>query len=255
MATRIVDLSMTTDSDPSPLMNVSITHLDHEAGAKEDQKHYDIDPQDWPFPGKAYADDFIEMTTHAGTHLDAPYHMAPESEGKPAKTIDQIPLEWCMGDGVVLDIERFPDGHEITVDEVKAILDGISYELKEGDIPLTHTGNDKFWGTEEYSTRGGHLGRDALKWILDHGIKLVGTDSWSFDRAYEYWSKDYHDHGRDSSYLWPCHLLCIEKEYCHVEKLANLDTLPPHGFKFQALPIKFAEGTAGYVRAVAFVEE
>ena len=44
MATKIVDLSMNTESDPSPLMNVTITHLDHAAGALEDQKHYDIDP-------------------------------------------------------------------------------------------------------------------------------------------------------------------------------------------------------------------
>src|SRR5262245_14869971 len=74
---RIIDLSMVTESDPSPLMNVTITHLDHENGAREDQKYYDIDPDDWPHPGKSYADDFVEMTTHAGTHMDAPYHMGP----------------------------------------------------------------------------------------------------------------------------------------------------------------------------------
>ena len=40
-----------------------------------------------------------------------------------------------------------------------------------------------------------------------------------------------------------------------MEKLANLDTLPAHGFKFQAFPVKFTGATAGYVRAVAFVGE
>ena len=254
MAVRIIDLSMVTESDPSPLMSVKITHLGHELGALEDQKYYDIDPKDWPFPGKSYADDFVEMTTHAGTHMDSPYHMSPTSEGKPAKTIDEWPLEWCMGDGVVLDIRNIPFAHEVTVDEVKQMLKKMKYELKPGDIPLVMTGNDKFWGKPEYSNRLGHLGRDALLWILDHGIKTVGTDSWSFDRSYDQWSADYKKHGRDPKYLWPCHLVAVDREYAHIEKLANLDLLPPFGFKFQAFPIKFSKGSAGFVRAVAFVE-
>ncbi len=255
MALKIIDLSMHTDGDPHPLINAKLTRLGHELGALEDQKHFGIDPNDWPNKGMSYADDFIEMSTHTGTHMDSPYHMTPTSEGKPAKTIDEWPLEWCMGDGVVLDISDIPNGYELSLEEVKERFKKMGYQLKPRDIVLTMTGNDKFWGKPEYGLRGGHLGREALKWILDHDIKLVGTDSWSFDRAYEYWSADYKKHGNDPKYLWPCHLLCIDKEYAHLEKLANLDKLPPYGFKFQAFPIKFYKGTAGFVRAVAFVEE
>jgi len=255
MAVKIIDLSMVTESDPSPLMNVKLTHLGHELGAIEDQKYYDIDPDDWPNKGKSYADDFLEMSSHAGTHMDSPYHMSPVVEGKPAKTIDQWPLEWCVGDGVVFDIRDIPFAHEVTVDEVKQMLKDMKYELKPGDVPLVMTGNDKYWGTEEYANRGGHFGRGALLWVLDHGIKLVGTDSWCFDRSYDQWSADYKKHGRDPKYLWPCHLLGIDREYAHLEKLTNLDLLPTHGFKFQAFPIKLSKGTAGFCRAVAFVEE
>jgi kynurenine formamidase len=255
MATKIIDLSMTVESDPHPLMRVKITHLSHEQGAKDNQKVGGVDPKDWPFPGKSYADDYIEMTTHAGTHMDSPYHMSPIVEGKPGKTIDEWPLEWCMGDGVVIDVRKFPDAYELSVEDVKKILKEMKYELKPGDIPLVMTGNDKYWGKPEYLTRGGHFGRDALMWVLNHGIKLVGTDSWTFGRQYAHWTADYRNHGNDPKYLWPTHLLVIDKEYTHIEKLTNLDLLPPYGFKFMAFPIKFYKGSAGFVRAVALVEE
>jgi kynurenine formamidase len=253
---RIVDLSMTTESDPSPLMNVTITHLDHENGALEDQKYYDIDPADWPHPGKSYADDFVEMTTHAGTHMDAPIHMGPEmKDGSKPKTIDEWPLNRCMGPGVVLDIRNIPQAHEVSPSEVRQMLADIDHELTAGDIVLVMTGNDKYWGTPEYLDRGGHLGAGALRWILEQGVAVVGTDSWSFDRPYSQWSADYHAHGRDPKYLWPCHLLGMEIEYAHIEKMANLDQLPPHGFTVIAFPVKISGGTAGFCRAVALVDD
>ncbi len=244
---------MITENDP--YVKAQITNFPHESGAIETQKKWGIDPNDWPFKGKAYATDFIEMGSHAGTHLDAPWHMAPESEGKPAKTIDQWPLEWCYGDGVVLDIRDIPDGYSLSVDEVKQRLDKIGYKLKPLDIFLVMTGNDKYWGTPAYLTRGGHISPEALLWVLDHGIKTVGTDAWSFDIAYKYWSDNYKAHGHDPKYLWPNHLLQIKKEYAHYEKLANLDQLHPFGFKFFGFPVKFYKGSAGYTRALAFVEE
>lgn len=248
---------MVTDSDPSPLMNVKVTHLGHELGAIEDQKYYDIDPADWPFPGKSYADDFVEMSSHAGTHMDAPYHYGPQTipGGERPKYIDEWPLEWCFGPGVVLDIRGLPDGAEVGPQEVEQKFKEMNYDLQPRDVVLVMTGNDKLWGSEEYLTCGGHLGRDALKWILEHDIKLVGTDSWCFDRSYAAWSADYLKHDRDASYLWPCHLLGLEMEYVHVEKMAHLDELPPSGFTVYAFPIKISQGTAGFVRAVAFIDD
>jgi kynurenine formamidase len=252
---KIIDLSMVTSTDPSPLMNVKITNLPHENGAKEDQKYYGIDPQDWPFPGNAWADDFLEMTTHAGTHLDSPWHMGPLCAGKTPKTIEEWPLEWCFGDGVVVDIRDLADGYQLSRDELKDRLSKIGYTLKPLDIFLTMTGNDKLWGQPNYADHGGHLSADALEWVLDQGIKTVGTDSWSFDIGYNHWSKQYKDNNRDPKYLWPCHLVGTRKEYAHYEKLANLDLLPSFGFKFFGFPIKFYHGSAGFVRAVAFLEE
>ncbi|MDI6795176.1 MAG: cyclase family protein, partial [bacterium] len=66
---------------------------------------YRIRAKEWP-DGLGLAWEEIKMDTHAGTHLDAPYHFGPTSEGREAKRIDEIPLKWCFSDGVVLDMRH-----------------------------------------------------------------------------------------------------------------------------------------------------
>ena len=56
--------------------------------------------------GQGWAVEQIEAITHTGTHVDAPYHYGAESEGKPARTIDEVPLQWCFAPGVVLDMRH-----------------------------------------------------------------------------------------------------------------------------------------------------
>ena len=252
---QIIDISMTTDTDPF-MEGRGVVFEPHAMGAEYNQTHYDIDPNHWPTPGAAFASDALEITSHTGTHMDSPWHYGPVmADGSKPKTIDEWPLERCMGDGVVIDITDAEDGAEVSRERIQEKLRAIDYEIKPGDIVLTMTGNDKHFDTDEYLSRGGGPSRQALEWILDQGVTVVGTDAWSYDRPYGAWAADYHKHDRDPSYLWPCHLLGLEKEYVHIEKLANLDQLPPHGFKVIALPLKIARGTAGPVRAIAIIED
>ena len=256
---EIIDLSigLKDGDDPSPLIPVGVTNLDHADGARNHQEIFGIDPNDWPWPGQSFGDDLIEATTHAGTHMDAPIHYGPYTipDKKEPLTIDQWPIEWCIGDGVVLDIRDIPQAHEVSAAEVQERLKAMDYELKPLDIVLVMTGTDKFWDSEEYINRGGHLGRESLKWILEQGVKVVGTDSWSFDRPGKQWAEDYKKHGNDSKYLWPCHVLGLEMPYAHIEKMCNLDQLPPHGFTVIAFPIKVHRGSGGFVRATALVSK
>jgi kynurenine formamidase len=252
---KVVDLSITLKDDPSPFIPVKVTNLDHHAGALEHQRLLGVDPEDWPWPGNSFGDDLVEATTHAGTHMDAPIHFGPwtiPDKQEPVR-IDAWPIEWCIGDGVVLDIRHIQQGHEVSAEEVRQQLGEMEYELKPLDIVLVMTGAAELWGTDEYLSHGGHLGREALKWILEQGVKVVGTDSWSFDRPGKQWAADYLANGRDSKYLWPCHVLGLEMPYAHIEKMTNLDQLPRHGFTVIALPIKVAGGSAGWVRAVGLV--
>ncbi len=196
----------------------------------------------------------VTATVHTGTHLDAPYHYGPLSEGKEAKKIEEIPLEWCYGNGVVLDLSHKRPGEFITKEDIKKALDKIKYEIKPFDIVLIHTGADRFWGGKEYFSHFPGMSREAVAYILEFKVKVIGIDAFSFDRPFYTMLRDFLK-TKDNRYLWPAHFYGREKEYCHIERLANLDKIPePYGFKVACFPIKIKGAGAGWIRAVAIIE-
>jgi kynurenine formamidase len=198
--------------------------------------------------------EWVTATGHVGTHIDAPYHFGPLSEGKEARKIEDIPLEWCFGDGVVLDVSHRRPAEFITKDDIDKALKEIKYEIKSGDIVLLRTGTDKLWGTKQYFFMFPGLGREATGYILDFGVKVIGIDTFSLDRPLKAMVTDYL-RTKDNGYLWPAHFYGREKEYCHVERLTNLDKIPPYGCKVACFPIKVKGVGASWVRAVAFIDE
>lgn len=207
------------------------------------------------FPNKiGLAWEEVKIETHTGTHLDAPWHFGPSSEGKPSKTIDQIPLDWCYGNGVLLDLcYKQPQG-TIEVSDLDSACKKINYEIKERDIVLIMTGADKFSKERKYLFEYPGMTKEAVLWLLDKGVKVIGTDTWGFDRPFYDMIKDYLG-TKNKKYLWPAHFAGREKEYCHIEKLANLDKIPiPYGFKIACFPIKIKDASAGWCRVVAIIE-
>jgi kynurenine formamidase len=213
MARRIVDLSVAlkngVPADP-PAMQPSITYSDHSAGAQEFMGFFPgLKAEQLP-DGQGPAIEKISLTTHNGTHLDAPWHFHSTMDGgKRAITIDEVPLEWCFSDGVKLDFRNLPDGHVCTADDVKRELDRISCQLKPFDIVLVNTAAGARYGEEDYLIRGCGMGREASR----------------------------------------------EIGYCHMEKLTNLDQLPPSGFTVSCFPVKIDGASAGWTRCVAIFEE
>ena len=129
---------------------------------------------------------FEEVTaiTHCGTHVDAPWHYGPTSEGGAvAKTIDECPLEWFYGDGVRLDLRDKEPGDRILVEDLERALDAIDHTLSPGEIVMLWTGRDKFLGSEEYFEQPG-MTRDSTLWLVDKGIKVIGVDMYGFDRKF-----------------------------------------------------------------------
>ena len=111
-----------------------IEYVDHKWGGQQMAKIFDCSPEDFPIPGCGWAFEIITCGTHNGTHIDAPWHYGPISEGKRAPTIDEMPLEYCFGDGVVLRFTEKKAGEQIDVDDVKRELDRMGYTLKPLDI-------------------------------------------------------------------------------------------------------------------------
>ena len=255
---RFIDLSIAIEPDiPSdpPMMIPKVQYMDHDEGAGIMTMFFPGLHKEHLPDGKGWAVEHVELSTHSGTHLDAPWHYHPTMDkGRPALTIDEVPLDWCMGDGVVLDFRHLPDGHRVMPEEIQAALDKIGYALKPGDIVLVMTGADRQWGSPDYMSKGCGMGRDATLWLLEHDIHVVGTDAWSWDPPLGLVAQEFERTG-NASLVWEGHFAGIDKGYCHIEKLRGLDQLPPFGFTFFCFPVKIKGASAGWIRAVAMLEE
>jgi Predicted metal-dependent hydrolase len=174
---KIIDLSVPTEDSPSEPLPVKVTHETHEQTVEGMKQFFDCTEADLP-QGLAWANDSVSMISHAGTHVDAPWHYFPTSEGKRARTIDEMPLEWFYHDGAVLDMRHKPRGSLITVDDLKAALDKIGYQIKPWDIVMIQTGADKLWGKAEYFDAGCGMGRESTLWLIGQGVKVMGIDAW-----------------------------------------------------------------------------
>lgn len=256
---RIVDLSIAIEdglpSDPGPQIP-HIKYNRHKDTAEAMKSYFNglISEEDLP-EGNAWAIEDLELTSHSGTHLDAPYHYYPTmNNGERAWTIDEVPLDWCIGNGVKVDFSDKPDGYQITAQDLEEYFKKVNYSLKEGDILLLQTGASKHWGTEKFLTAGPGMTAEATKWIINQGVKVMGTDGWSWDIPLPLQAKIF-EKERDPSIIWEGHRVGKDKAYCHIEKLTNLESLPLTGYTVSCLPVKIKGASAGWCRAVAFFND
>lgn len=256
---RVIDLSTTIEDglacDP-PTSIPKIEYMKHEDEAAI-QSMIGFFPgstvDDLP-DGKGWAFEKVTLGTHTGTHLDAPYHYHPTMDGgKRAITIDEVPLEWCYSDAVMLDFSDKEDGYIITPEDLEAKFKEMGYALKPFDIVLVQSGAAPYFGDAGYLLKGCGLGWDATCWLTAKGVKVTGTDAWSWDPPLPITSKRFAA-TKDKKLIWEGHKAGMERGYCHMEKLTNLDKLPTHGFKVVCFPQKVKAGSAGWCRPVAFLE-
>jgi kynurenine formamidase len=164
-------------------------------------------------------------------------------------------VEWFFADTVVLDMRHIERGGLVSVDDVQTALEEIGYALKPLDIVLIQTGADKLWGTSEYMLAGVGMAAEATRWLIDQGIRVMGIDAWGWDQPFWAMRSRYARTG-DARVIWEAHRVTKDMEYCHIERLANLDSLPrPYGFKLACFPIKLHKASAGWTRAVAIFED
>jgi len=258
LPSRLVDISMPLDNDTvcdPDIMRPRIKYItQHDnaaamAGFFEGMRAVDL-------PGEeGWAWEVITLTTHNGTHLDAPWHYhSRDANGRPMATVDQLPLDWFFRPGVKLDFRDRPDGYIVQPEDVEAELERIGHRLQPLDIVLVNTKASEFWGTPEYLEHGIGMGREATLYLTrDHGVRVTGIDAWGWDAPFKFARQQYAQDG-DVGKVWQGHWAGIEQPYCHMEKLLHLEQLPATGFVVSCFPWKIKGASAGFVRAVAMFD-
>jgi kynurenine formamidase len=179
------------------------------------------------FHKDGFRETFIGITSHTGTHIDAPYHMI--ENGKKA---DQLPLDTFTGRAGVI---RVPAGEKYIGGEV--ILNA-GIDLEEIDFLLFCTGWSKYWGSSEYFHDFPVLSKDTIELLISLNLKGVGFDTISPDK----------EEGSD----WPVHYALLGNDMIIIENLKISEGVPSAGTLF-CFPLPYMEGDGSPVRAVLIV--
>ena len=254
---QFIDISMplsgTIVTDP-PALRPSIRYSNHKEGVAQMLPFFPgLTGDDLP-DGEAWAVEELEVSTHSGSHMDAPWHFHSTTEhgARAAPTIDEAPLDLFWRPGVKLDFRHFPNGYVATAADVAAELDRIGHELEPFDIVLVNTAAAAAYGGPDFIDSGCGMGREATLYLTNRGVQVVGTDAWSWDAPFSFTAKKFAE-TRDPSIVWEGHKAGRETPYYQMEKLFNLAALPPHGFTIACFPVKIERASAGWVRAVAMI--
>jgi kynurenine formamidase len=251
---RFVDLSAPITPSPSELPELLRTDIEfsrHAEGAATIQAMFGIGPE-LLRDGEGWAvDTFTRLGTHNSTHVDAPWHYNSTIGGEPAQTIDQLPLEWFFAPGVVLDFHERDDGDAIDTPDVERALEAAGHDLQPLDIVLVRTGRDAFLSEPDYMARGPGVTAAATHWLYDRGVRVMGIDAWGWDRPLWMQAEEAKERG-EPGVFWAAHQ--ADLAYSQIERLANLDQLPPTGFRVACFPLRLVGGSAAPARVVAMLD-
>jgi len=250
---RVVDLSAPIVASPPELPEALRTDIEfqgHAAGAQQIEQLLGVQPE-LLRDGEGWATErFTNFGTHNSTHVDAPWHYNSRVNGERAQTIDELPLEWFTGPGVVLDFDGRPDGEVIDVPDVESALTEAGHDLQPGDIVLVRTGRDAYLNELDYMARGCGVSAAATHWLFERGVHVMGIDAWGWDAPLHLQAARANDE-QEQGIFWAAHQ--ADLPYCQIERLCNLAALPPTGFIVCCFPLKIVGGSAAPTRAVAIM--
>lgn len=180
-----------------------------------------------------FRETMFRMTSHTGTHMDAPYHLFPERT-----KLDEMPAAQFVGRALVIDCRDVAEGDIIGIERVEAVKE----LADQADFLLFNTGWDVNWGKDKYFGEYPVVSMEVCQYLLDSKKKGVGFDVIGIDPVVE---MDLPRHK----------MLLSQRDMVIIENLTNLDKIGGGLFTFAALPLKYQDADGAPIRAVAILEE
>jgi kynurenine formamidase len=247
---RLVDLSAPIEASPAELpeaLRTDIEYVAHDEGAEQVEAMLGV-PRDLLRDREGWAvETFTRFGTHNSTHVDAPWHYNSTIEGRPAQTIEQLPLEWFYAPGVVIDATDRADGEPLSAEDVGERL---PRPLEPLDIVLIRTGRDEFYGELDYIARGPGVTAEATHWLYERGVRVMGIDAWGWDAPLHMQAEQARASG-ERGVFWAAHQ--ADLAYSQIERLCNLGELPADGFTVACFPLRIVRASAAPARVVAIL--
>jgi kynurenine formamidase len=264
--TRLVDLTVTLDPAnraklPPPLAGAAkvvapaIEYLHPaEKGRDEFCLYFGCKHEDLP-EGEGWGSEILtDMSSHCGTHVDAPLHSGSRIGDQRARTITEVALDELYRPGLVLDVRPWAKrGEEITIEMLDFALAATGRRINEGDAVLIRTGQEAFTMVDpEFYMQPG-MGRAGTLHLTFQGATILGTDAVGWDLPFGVEARKFKETG-DNKVLWSGHKAILQREAFIVQQMTNLGALPLSGFMVGFFPIKLAGCSAAPARVVAFVD-
>ncbi len=252
---RLVDLSAPIESSALEViepLRVEIDYQDHAAGAELIETMLGV-PRRLLHDEEGWANEEIRrLGTHSTTHVDAPWHYNSRIRGERAQTIDELPLEWFLSGGVVVDMTAKDDGEAIGTGDVQRGLERAGHELRPLDIVLVRTDRDAHYRELDYIARGPAVTAEATAWLFEQGVRVMGIDAWGWDGPLHLQVEAAKREDRPGVF-WAAHQ--ADLPYSQIERLCNLGALPPTGFRIACFPLRIVGAGAAPARVVALVSD
>jgi arylformamidase len=173
----------------------------------------------------------LKIATHAGTHVDAPWHFVPNG-----KTIEEIPLERFRGSAVIVPIRR-QAGEPIPASD----LEHSPEPIRRGDIVVLATGWAAKFESEEYNHHP-YVSEEAATWMVEHGVTMLGLDLITVDLPTAM---------RPNPFDYAVHHILLENDVLIIENMANLDKVAGKRVHLYAFPLPIRGSDAAQARVVA----
>lgn len=174
--------------------------------------------------------ELIFLSTHTGTHLDAPYHFA-----KKGRKVHQISLNRLIQRATLMRIPKLED-QCITKDEIVS-FEGQHGSITKGATIIFNTGWSKSINRPTYFKKNPGISMDAAQYIVARGANMVGIDSPSIDSG--------------AADAFPAHNILAENDILILENLINLEKICRTRFDLVVLPLKLHGATGSPIRAIA----